>query len=279
MPTFREVLIAAAAITCAGPSSRGASGELLEGAANRSTPALSPTFVSTFAPSAGAVPETRESNPTPEAPPSGHALSIGRPNLGALVNAVSMTDGPEWVVVNPERAYGTEETIASLVAAIHAVNEAYPGSPKVYVGDISAEHGGHIRPHHSHQSGRDVDLGLYYKKGPAWFVRARADNLDVPRSWELVKALVRDPNVEVMFVDRSIQRLLKAYAVKTGESPERVDALFDERSAFSDRLIRHEWGHLTHIHVRFKCPMAREAGERAHRELAMLHRIPPLKYY
>lgn len=190
-----------------------------------------------------------------------------------------MADGPYWVVQNPQRAWGTEETIASIVAAVGAVNAAFPDSPKLYVGDISAEHGGHIRPHHSHQSGRDVDLGLYYTKGPAWFVRARADNLDRPRSWALLKALIVDPNVEVIFVDRSIQRLLKDYAVTLGEPRERLDSLFDERTAFSDRLIRHEWGHLTHFHVRFKCPKAVEAGERTHRELALAHRIPNAKYY
>ena len=199
--------------------------------------------------------------------------SVGRPNRGALIDGVRMEDGPEWVVVNPERAWGTEETILSLVRAIRAVNEAFPGSPKLYVGDISAEGGGYIRPHHSHQSGRDVDLGLYYAKGPAWFVRARGDNLDRARSWALVQALVRDPNVEMIFMDRSIQRLLKEYAQAIGERREWLESLFDERSAFSNRLIRHEWGHLTHLHVRFKCPEAVEAGERAHRELALLHGV------
>jgi len=265
-----EVLIAAAALLSGGTSSSGVRGEPEEKLAGRSAHVESPPFASTFVAfhAAESVGEA-ESRPRPQTP--GHALSLGRPNRGALVNAVSMTDGPEWVIVNPRRAFATEETIASLVGAIRAVNDAFPGSPKLYVGDISAEHGGYIRPHRSHQSGRDVDLGLYYSKGSAWFVRARADNLDVPRSWELVKALVRDPNVEVMFVDRSIQRLLKDYAARSGENREHVEALFDEHSAFSDRLIRHEWGHLTHIHVRFKCPIAQEAGERAHRELAMLH--------
>jgi len=190
-----------------------------------------------------------------------------------------MTDGPHWAVVNPQRAFGTEETIASVASAIRSVVEAFPDSPKLYVGDISGPRGGYIRPHHSHQSGRDVDLGLYYTKGSAWFVRARADNLDRPRSWALVKALIDDPNVEIIFVDRSIQRLLKEYALKAGESRERLEALFDERSAFSEKLVRHQWGHLTHLHVRFKSPKAVEAGERAAREVALVPRSGRAKYY
>ena len=263
-----RVLIAAAAVACAGPNS----GEGAAHAPTRAFPAA-PLFAAAIVPTGGAsdvVP------PTPERPRS---LSMGRPNRGALVNGVSMTDGPNWVVVNPQRAWGTDETIRSLVAAISAVNDAFPGSPKLYVGDISAERGGYIRPHHSHQSGRDVDLGLYYLQGSAWFVRASAKNLDCARTWELVTALIRDPNVEIIFLDRSIQRLLKDYAVKAGESRERLDSLFDERSAFSDRLIRHQWGHLTHMHVRFKSQIAQDAGERAYRELALLHRVPPAKYY
>lgn len=220
------------------------------------------------------VPPTSE---TPEA--ASQSISVGRPNRGALYNGVLMTDGPHWLVVNPQRAYGTEETIASLVAAIGSVVQAFPDSPKLYVGDISGPRGGHIRPHHSHQSGRDVDLGLYYSKGSAWFVRARADNLDRARSWTLLKALIDDPNVEVIFLDRSIQRLLKEYAVNAGESRERLDALFEERTAFSDKLIRHEWGHLTHLHVRFKCPKAVEAGEQATRKVALAPRNGHAKYY
>jgi penicillin-insensitive murein endopeptidase len=207
------------------------------------------------------------------------AVSVGRPNRGALYNGVLLTDGPHWVVVNPQRAFGTEETVASVTAAIRSVVEVFPDSPKLYVGDISGPRGGYIRPHHSHQSGRDVDLGLYYSKGSAWFVRARADNLDRARSWALVNALIDDPNVEIIFVDRSIQRLLKEHALKQGESRERLDALFDERSAFSDKLIRHQWGHLTHLHVRFKSPIAVEAGERAARQVALAPRAARAKYY
>jgi murein endopeptidase len=266
-------LLAVTALACSRPPA--GDGPTAHGAA-ASAPATAPAGVILARSSPPVAPGPSKSETTETVSKS---VSVGRPNRGALYNGVLMTDGPHWAVVNPQRAFGTEETVASITSAISAVVAAFPDSPKLYVGDISGPRGGYIRPHHSHQSGRDVDLGLYYAKGSAWFVRARADNLDRARSWTLLRALIDDPNVEMIFLDRSIQRLLKEYAVKAGESRERLDALFEERTAFSDKLIRHEWGHLTHLHVRFKCPKAVEAGERATRAVALAPRTGRAKYY
>jgi murein endopeptidase len=84
-----------------------------------------------------------------------------------------------------------------------------------------------------------------------------------------VKAFAIDPNVENIFVDRSVQKLLRDYALKSGETAELLDGIF-ESGAHHDRVIRHEWGHLTHLHVRFRCPIAEDAGVRAARELAAI---------
>jgi murein endopeptidase len=195
------------------------------------------------------------------------ALSVGRPNRGALIAGLRMPDGPLWDVVDPKRAYGTEETVASLVKAIARVNEEWPATPKLYVGQISAERGGYLRPHRSHQSGRDVDLGYYYSTGPAWYVRATRENLDLQRTWSLVKALSEDANVEAIFMDRSVQQILKEYATKTGET---ATTLFKVFGGLHDEepLLHHEWGHLTHMHVRLSCPVARDAGLRAYGTVA-----------
>lgn len=206
------------------------------------------------------------------------AMSVGRPNRGALFNGVRMPEGPLWEVVDPRHSFGTEETIESLTFAIHAVHAEFPGTPRIYVGQISAEHGGYLRPHRSHQSGRDVDLGYYYREGPRWYVRANEKTLDAARTWALVKALVLDPNIETLFIDRSVQALLRKHAESREEDPAFLDTLFQSPKR-RDTLIRHEWGHLTHVHVRFRCPEAQEAGSRAHRGLLALSKIPPRKYY
>ena len=200
------------------------------------------------------------------------ALSVGRPNRGALVAGLRMPDGPLWDVVDPKRAYGTEETVASLVKAIAHVNEEWPGTPKLYVGQISAERGGYLRPHRSHQSGRDVDLGYYYSSGPAWYVRATRDNLDLQRTWSLVKALSEDANVEAIFMDRSVQQILKEYAAKTGEDAATLAKVFGGLHA-EEPLLHHEWGHLTHMHVRLSCPVARDAALRAYGTIAEARQV------
>jgi penicillin-insensitive murein endopeptidase len=195
-------------------------------------------------------------------PASLASMSIGRPNRGALFNAIQMPESPRWHVVEPEHSWGTDESIASIVRAVSSVNEAFEATPELYIGHLSSKRGGYLRPHRSHQSGRDADIGFYYTGGRGWYARATAKNLDLPRTWALVKAFAGDANVENIFVDRSIQKLLRDYALKSGDSAEFLDGIFESRQ-HKDRMVRHEWGHLTHLHVRFRCPIAEDAGVRA----------------
>lgn len=206
-------------------------------------------------------------------PQSLASMSIGRPNRGALYNAIQMPESPLWRVAEPEHAWGTDESVASIVRAVSQVNERFAGTPELYIGHISSRRGGYLRPHRSHQSGRDADIGYYYSSGPGWYARANAKNLDRVRTWALVKAFATDPNVEGIFIDRSVQTLLREYALKAGEDAAFLDGIFESR-AHRDRLIRHEWGHVTHLHVRFRCPIAEDAGVRAGRTVASLAPAP-----
>ena len=213
-------------------------------------------------------------------PASLGAMSIGGPSRGALFNAEQVPEKNQlWQVVEPEFSWGTPEAIRSLEAAIARVHTEYPDSPPLYVGHLSARRGGYLRPHRSHQSGRDVDLGYFYLGGPGWYVRATAKTLDVPRTWALVKAFAADSNVEAIFMDRSVQRLLVDHAKALGETPSSLEKIFEGSHRGGEHLVRHEWGHLTHLHVRFKCPEAQNAGARAHAELVLSRQIPPRRYY
>jgi murein endopeptidase len=206
-------------------------------------------------------------------PESLGAMSIGGPNRGALFNGVRLPDGKLWHVVEPDRAWGTPEAIASIATAVERVHAQFPDSPPLYVGHLSARHGGYLRPHRSHQSGRDVDLGYFYLGGPGWYARASARNLDLVRTWALVKAFASDPNVEAIFMDRSVQRLLSDHAEAQGE---RAEWLFEgSHRGGGEHLVRHEWGHLTHLHVRFRCTEAMLAGERGEKGLVLARLIPP----
>ena len=185
---------------------------------------------------------------------------VGRPNRGKLLNPVRLESGTGLEIMNEERNFATPATASSIRAAVAEVERDFPGSV-LRVGDLSSKRGGYIRPHRSHQAGVDADIGFYYRTPAKWYTKANASNLDRERTWALVKALIRQGTVEYLFVDRSIQVLLREHALAIGESRELVDTLF-ESPAKKDTLIRHTWGHLTHFHVRFIDPIAEETGRR-----------------
>src|SRR5690606_19392102 len=144
------------------------------------------------------------------------SLSLGEPNRGRLIGGVPLEDSPLFNLVAPDFAFGTHETVAYLRRAVQRVHDQHPGTPPIHVGHLSRRSGGYVSPHRSHQSGRDVDLGFYYSKNGGWYRRGTADNLDLPRNWALLKALITETDVEMIFVDQSIERLLRVYAESIG---------------------------------------------------------------
>ncbi len=206
-------------------------------------------------------------------------ISLGRTNAGALFNAVPMPKGAQWKIVNPPQTWATAETVAALVRAIGRVNETFRDTLRIHIGDISERSGGHIAPHLSHQSGRDVDMGYYYTTPLAWYTHARASNLDLPRTWALVKAFVIETDVERIFIDRSIQKLLKAYALTAGEDPTWLDRVFGGPLSRERPLIAHSPGHASHLHARFYNPIAQETGRRVYRMLVAHKKISPPTYF
>lgn len=195
------------------------------------------------------------------------SISIGRPNQGFLFNGVHMGEGEHWELVDPDRAWGTQETIAALQSAILEVKRLYPETPKLHVGHISKQHGGWLRPHRSHQSGRDVDLGLYYNDGGTWYQPATPETFDTARSWALLSALARSGQVEYVFLDQSLHALLREQAQRIEEDAEFVRRFFEGNLPQQGPVLRHARGHRTHLHIRFVSEVAVENAQRARRLL------------
>src|SRR5688572_20152067 len=86
------------------------------------------------------------------------AISVGEPEAGVLLDALEMPESTEWVLGDPDNAWGTEETIRGLMQAIRRVRERFPETPPALVGSISRQFGGHFPPHRGHRTGREVDL-------------------------------------------------------------------------------------------------------------------------
>lgn len=195
-----------------------------------------------------------------ERPAALGSASIGSPTRGSLFGGVELKSS-EDIVHEGGYGWGTALVVRSIERAAREVRRCFPDTPRLYVGDIARERGGWLRPHRSHQSGLDADIGYYYRTPATWYERATAHNLDVPRTWALVRALIEGGGVEMIFMDLSVQRLLKAHIEALPEAERPADDLF-ERPTKKDTIIRHTWGHATHFHVRFQDPAAVALGRR-----------------
>lgn len=188
------------------------------------------------------------------------SISLGAPGCGGQMNSVEMPEGKNWFVTNPAKKWGTQETVDYIQTAINAVVSEYPDTWPLAVGNLSALNGGKLRPHRSHQSGRDVDLGFYFKTGVSKrFAYGNKSNLDLPRNWALMKALISKTDVQIILLDRSIQKLLYDYALSIGEDKDWLDTLF-KRENGNKPLIQHVRRHRNHYHVRFYNPRAQKLG-------------------
>jgi penicillin-insensitive murein endopeptidase len=205
-------------------------------------------------------------------------MSLGNPSAGLLVNGVQASKNELFDPVSPGAAWATEETLSYLERALRRVHEEIADTPPLPLGDISAEKGGPISPHISHQTGRDVDIAYFYKKDARWYRRGNAQNLDVPRNWAFVRALVIETDVELILIDHSIQALLREHALSIGEDPVWVDGIFRGGGGLRP-LIRHARGHATHIHVRFFNPLAQETARRAYAALVDRGVVPPVQNF
>jgi penicillin-insensitive murein endopeptidase len=214
--------------------------------------------------------------PTPLAP--GVRGSVGLPYHGVLTEPVELPiRGTGFQRYRPygERNYGTHALVTAISRAASRVQSEAADSPPLVVGDLSAKWGGKVSGHASHRTGRDVDLLFYATtlagtpiRSPG-FIHFGADTLartaegnyvalDIRRQWLLVRALLEDPAIDVlwMFVSRDVEAYLIAHARSLGEPLDLV--LKAERVLHQPRDSAN---HDDHIHLRIGCTEAeRVAG-------------------
>jgi murein endopeptidase len=191
------------------------------------------------------------------------SVSVGFADRGRVLNAVQMPQDPAWIVERPQYAYATRETVDALARVFRAVHRQFPDSAPARLNHIGARDGGYLRPHRSHQSGRDADIGLFYKND-RWPGRgvAREKYIDPARNWALIRELITETDVQLILVDRGIQQVLQRHALSIGESPRWLAQVFG-------RIVRHARQHRDHFHVRFYAPRSQELGRRIQPLLAL----------
>ncbi len=184
-------------------------------------------------------------------------VSRGLANNGSLSGGIQRPAGAGYVVRNPKRSYGTALSVGLIIDAMASYAAKYPKAPRFAIGDLSAERGGKLTPHLSHQSGRDVDISYINsnKKEFVGFAKMNASNLDVEKNWHVIEYFLKSQKVQYIFVDYELQKLFYDYAKKQGYSDARLKTLIqypNGKKSYS-AIMRHAKGHADHMHVRFVC--------------------------
>lgn len=199
------------------------------------------------------------------------SLSIGTATHGFVVEDARLPlEGPHHRVLAVQAARGlncgTDELVSGILRAAKLVARKHPGAI-LPVANMGRCGGGDICWSVSHNSGRDVDLGFYLvgpdgsQHVPDQLVVVGRDGtgmegetplrFDTARNWQVVRALLTDPNVSIqwMFVSRDLRKRLLDHAEATGESANLV-ARAAEVMAQPGRSRPHN----DHFHVRIYCP-------------------------
>lgn len=189
--------------------------------------------------------------------PAKKSISVGSPTSGKLIHGEKLPKGPGYVIRSPEYSYGTNETITHVVNCIADVQREFPGTHDLVVGHLSKKNGGKFRPHKSHSSGRDIDMSFYFKGlKPKKFIKVSAGNFDVSRTMHFILCLIDTKELEYIFVNYYIQKMMYNYMKKKKYENSFLAKLIQYPKPVDKRVayIRHDKGHDDHMHVRFKCP-------------------------
>lgn len=127
----------------------------------------------------------------------------------------------------------------------------------IAIGDLSKRHGGPFPPHVSHQSGRDVDVGIIRKKPPkpGVFIHTKPKDMNLYAQWVVVKCFLDDPQTSMIFIEHSLVKALKGEVERLYKK--RRSKLRKYLSFFPGgkrRVIHGDNDHRSHMHVRIKCP-------------------------
>ncbi len=191
--------------------------------------------------------------------PESTSVSIGACHHGRLEHAERLAPHPGIVIRDPNRAWGTLETVLWLHDGFDAVREANRRNPRIRVHDLSNREGGRMHGHRSHQSGRDADIAYYQKRCPSgvcMFRRLQPDDLDADRQWVLFQQWLENEQLDAIFMDYSLQRPLYEAARRAGVPRGRLARWiqYPRGPSYPLGIVRHYPKHRDHAHVRFACP-------------------------
>jgi murein endopeptidase len=172
-----------------------------------------------------------------------------------LRNGVQLPENPKlYKRRNPDHSWGSSLTVDNLQTAITNFRRDSGFDREIVICDMSRKRGGRLRPHHSHRSGRDVDIRLPLRKGlPAGTLPNGISQVDWKATWALIRALLLTKTIKYIFLERNRQRVLRDVAEAAGASAKALEKIFQYPGRDRRSIIRHSRGHINHIHIRFIC--------------------------
>ena len=196
-------------------------------------------------------------------------LSYGLPYRGHLRHGSALEASANVTLARPRDStrFGLKALTNALQKAGDDVTKAHPNSLKLKVGDLAAPRGGPHFRHHSHRSGRDVDVMFYLldQSGQAVKDRAYAHDrfgiavqeksnsirvFDTARNWSFVRSLLSNPTIDVqwIFVSAGVKAKLLNYASFVETDPSVLSkAMWVLHQPSNGR------SHDDHFHVRIAC--------------------------
>ncbi len=192
-------------------------------------------------------------------PKGEQSASVGFPSAGSLSGAVPMVEGAgRRILAIGWKTWATDTSVAILDRVLDQWAKRGASVQPILVGNLSNRTGGRLEPHSTHQSGRDVDLGYPQKLAPGaelGWQEMNEVNLEPAETWALLFLLGDCGAVEGIYMDRSIQKLLHDYALRTELLSKAALAKWMEYPGPSGGggLISHVAGHTDHMHVRWSC--------------------------
>ncbi|MGB1275129.1 MAG: penicillin-insensitive murein endopeptidase, partial [Nannocystaceae bacterium] len=157
----------------------------------------------------------------------------------------------------PDQAFGSSHAIKQILDAITRYQHDTKYRAPLQIGAISKRKGGRLRPHSSHQSGRDIDIRLPRV--------GKGGSIDWRATWKLVHAFIETNEVQYIFLTHRLQRSLYRAARTSGASKKDLAKWIQwpRKAKTNNGIVRHARGHDAHIHVRVTCgPRDRSCGGR-----------------
>ena len=161
--------------------------------------------------------------------------SIGKPWDGQLNDAARLRLGDGFKIRRPKRAWGASHVVAHVQRALGSIRDRFPKAHTLAIGDLSAREGGPISDHRSHQSGRDIDIGLYFTKVPDGYPDSFVDadeNLDLKKTYYLIQAFAKTADeptgVAKIYLDFRVQGRLYKWAKEHDVPTGYLDELFPD---------------------------------------------------